>query len=196
MACCILRPNSYMKTHLTEAGQVVSEMMIPPHIYQLGSTGVERPSRIRVVLGSIPGLAISFSPSRGLKLEHGLSPSLIPGTSWDHRSTTSSRCRSQTTRMMAPAGRESCASSPRTRLRWLYKTFSTCCCSPLKVVLSPRGSALHIAQVHASTHPPTEYCQNLDFPVNTSSSMPAARNRIFTLVAEFLALQAICQCPQ
>jgi hypothetical protein len=39
-------------------------------------------------------------------------------------------------------------------------------------------------------------CQNLDFPVNTSSSMPAARNRIFTLVAEFLALQAICQCPR
>jgi hypothetical protein len=26
--------------------------------------------------------------------------------------------------------------------------------------------------------------------------MPAARNRIFTLVAEFLALQAICQCPR
>jgi hypothetical protein len=39
-------------------------------------------------------------------------------------------------------------------------------------------------------------CHNLDFPVNNSSSMPAARNRIFTLVAEFLALQAICQCPR
>jgi hypothetical protein len=39
-------------------------------------------------------------------------------------------------------------------------------------------------------------CQNLDFLVNTSSSMPAACNRIFTLVAKFLALQAICQCPQ
>jgi hypothetical protein len=38
-------------------------------------------------------------------------------------------------------------------------------------------------------------CQILDFPVNTSSSMPAARNCNFTLVAEFLALQAICQCP-
>jgi hypothetical protein len=38
-------------------------------------------------------------------------------------------------------------------------------------------------------------CQKLDFPVNISSSMPAARNHNFTLVPEFLALQAIWQCP-
>jgi hypothetical protein len=40
--------------------RILLELMIPPH-YRLGCTVVVRPSRIRVVPGSNPGLAILFS---------------------------------------------------------------------------------------------------------------------------------------
>jgi hypothetical protein len=45
--------------------KIVLELMIPPH-YQLGCTVVVRPSRVAVVPGSIPSLAILFSSYRSV----------------------------------------------------------------------------------------------------------------------------------
>jgi hypothetical protein len=61
-------------------GLLLLELMIPPHMYWLGSTGVVRHSRVRVAPGSIPGSAVLFSsytyPSQDLHATSLPCPSL------------------------------------------------------------------------------------------------------------------------